>query len=121
MPGLHWDYVVLLAIGPPLAAWLIASLVWRLGEMILGNIAGTIIIFGSALILMFLEYSELNRLTNACLATASADDMCFPVPSAFARYSIYACIALAQVFGLFLWSLRVEQRIRNRDVAPEWR
>ena len=88
---------------------------------ILGNIAGTIVIFGTALILIFLEYSEINRFTQGCIATASANDICFPVPSAFARYCIYASIALAQVFGLFLWSLRAEQKIRNRDVSPEWR
>ena len=92
-----------------------------MGEMILGNIAGTILIFGSALILMFVEYSELDRLTQGCIATATANDVCFPVPSAFARYAIYACMALGEVFALFLWSLKVEQRIRNRDVAPEWR
>jgi hypothetical protein len=37
------------------------------------------------------------------------------------RYAIYAFIALIEVFALFTLSLRVEQRIRNRDYAPEWR
>jgi hypothetical protein len=46
---------------------------------------------------------------------------CFPNPSAFTRFAIYAFIALAEVIALFLVSLRVEERIRRRGYAPEWR
>ena len=61
---------------------------------------------------------ELDRLTRMCLDSGF---VCWPEPSAFMRYAIYAFIALVEVFALFTLSLRVEQRIRNRDYAPEWR
>jgi hypothetical protein len=47
--------------------------------------------------------------------------VCWPEPSAFTRYGIYAFIALFEVCGLFLLSLVVEKKLRDRDYAPEWR
>ena len=44
--------------------------------------------------------------------------VCWPEPSAFARYAIYAVIGLLEVFGLFTFSLDVEKRIRNRGSRP---
>ncbi len=115
MNGLNWLWIALMVTGPPIISLPLAMLVWRTGEIVLGNIAGTIVIFGAALALIFREYSEIDRLTQAC------GSICVPVPSAFTRYAIYAFIGLAEVIALFLVSLRVEQRIRNRGVAPEWR
>jgi hypothetical protein len=34
---------------------------------------------------------------------------------------VYAFIGLFEVFGIFVWSLSVEARVRNRRYAPEWR
>ena len=45
---------------------------------------------------------------------------CWPQPSAFSRYAIYAAIGLLEVIGLFLVSLKVERRMRRRHYAPEW-
>lgn len=118
MNGLNWLWIALMVVGPPLVSLPLAMLVWRTGEIILGNIAGTIVMFGAALALIFREYGEIDRLTQACIAGGS---MCVPVPSAFTRYAIYAFIGLAEVFALFLLSFRVERQIRNRNVAPEWR
>jgi len=42
-------------------------------------------------------------------------------PANFVRYAIYAGIGFLEVIALFLVSLTVEQRIRNRRYAPEWR
>jgi hypothetical protein len=56
-------------------------------------------------------------MTLTCL---NAGFVCGPEPSAFTRYAIYAVIGLIEVFGLFTVSLRVEERIRNRNYAPEW-
>ena len=47
--------------------------------------------------------------------------MCWPDPSAFARYAIYAFIALFEVIMLFSVSLKVETKVRRRGYAPEWR
>jgi hypothetical protein len=55
---------------------------------------------------------------KACL---EAGTTCFPEPSAFARFAIYASIGLAEAFLLFTVSLSVERRISNRDYSPEWR
>ena len=72
----------------------------------------------TAFALIFRESAEVDRVTRACLAD---NYTCWPVPSAFVRYVIYAAIGMVEVIMLFLWSLRVEQEIRNRNYAPEWR
>ena len=64
------------------------------------------------------ESLELNAAIAQCL---DAGYTCWPVPSAFVRYAIYAFIALGEVIALFTWSLRIETRMRNRLYAPEWR
>lgn len=107
-----------MATAPPLAGALLAYPCWRKSEMILGNLAGTAVIFGAAVALIVRESVELNRVSQACL---DAGYTCWPAPSAFTRYAIYAFIALAEVVILFSVSLKVEERRRNRHYAPEWR
>ena len=107
-----------MAVAPLLAGGLLAFAIWRTRQIILGNLAGAAVIFGSALALILRESVELNQLTQQCL---DAGYYCFPDPTAFTRYAIYAFIGLIQVFAVFIWSLRVEQRLRNRHYAPEWR
>jgi hypothetical protein len=115
---LNWIWIALMATVPlPLGA-LVAYPMWRRHEAILGNLAGAAVIFGAALILILREYTEIDRATKACLDAGTA---CWPQPSAFARYAIYAFIGLGDVFTLFMASIRVEFRIRNRGYAPEWR
>ncbi len=115
---LSWFAIGLMAIVPPLVGILIAYPFWRKSQPILGNIAGSVIIFGSALILILRESVELDRLTRACM---DAGYYCFPTPTSFSRYAIYAFIALFEVFALFTASLSVEQRIRRSGYDPEWR
>jgi hypothetical protein len=115
---LSWRWIALMAVAPLLAGGLIAFGIWRTGQIILGNLAGAAVIFGSALALILRESVELNQLTQQCL---DAGYYCFPDPTAFTRYAIYAFIGLMQVFAVFIWSLHVEQRLRNRHYAPEWR
>ena len=103
---------------PPAAGVLVALPGWRKREMILGNLCGTIVIFGAAIALIVRESLELNRVIGKCL---DAGYTCWPVPSAFTRYAIYAFIGLVEVAALFTLSLKVEERIRNRHYAPEWR
>ena len=107
-----------MAIVPPLVALLVAYPFWRKSRPILGNLAGSVVIFGSALMLILRESVALDRLTRLCM---DAGYFCFPTPTSFSRYSIYAFIALFQVFALFTISLSVEQRIRRRGYDPEWR
>ena len=103
---------------PGILGVLIAYPVWRKEEIILGNLAGAAIILGFAFALIFRESAEVDRVTRACL---DAGYTCWPSPSAFVRYAIYAAIGFLEVVALFLASLSVEQWIRNRRYSPEWR
>jgi len=116
--GLSWQWIGVMATAPFVLGALIAYPVWRTQEYILGNLAGAAIIIATAFALIFRESAEVDRVTRACLAD---NYTCWPVPSAFVRYAIYAGIGMVEVIVLFLWSLRVEQTIRNRNYAPEWR
>jgi hypothetical protein len=118
MNSLQWFWISLELTVTPIVAYLVALPFWRQGGMIFGNIAGTVIIFGSAFALIMREYVEIDRMVQACL---DAGDVCFPEPSAFTRFAIYAFIGLIEVFALFSLSLRAEKKRRDRDYAPEWR
>jgi hypothetical protein len=115
---LSWFWIAVMLTVPLLVGALVAFAVWRSGQIILGNIAGSIVIFATALALILRESVELDRLTRACL---DAGVVCWPEPSAFMRYAIYAFIGLIEVIALFMFSLEIEERIRNRAYAPEWR
>src|ERR1041385_6880692 len=93
---------------PGICGVLLAYVCWRGAEIILG--------FACALI--FRESAEVDRVTRVCL---DAGYTCWPVPSAFVRYAIYAAIGFLEVVALFMVSLTVERRIRNQHYAPEWR
>jgi hypothetical protein len=116
--GLSWYWIALELTVTPLIALAVTLPFWRKGEMIFGNIVGSAVIFASAIGLILREYVEVDRVVQECL---SAGTTCWPEPSAFARFAIYASIGLAEVFLLFTVSLAVERRIRNRDYAVEWR
>ncbi len=118
MDGLNWTQIALMATVAPLAGFLVAAIVWKLGQIGLGNVAGTIVIFSAATLLIVRESVQLQRLAQRCL---DAGWVCWPTPAAFTRYAIYATIGLLEVFALFMLSLKVEERIRRRDYAPEWR
>ena len=116
--GLNWSLIALMATVPALVGHLLAYPFWRKGQAIFGNIIGTGVMFTSAFGLILWEHTVLDRIVQRCL---EAGDPCWPEPAPFTRYAIYAFIALLEVFLLFSLSLRVEERIRNRDYAPEWR
>lgn len=107
-----------MAVVPLVVGHLVAYPFWRSHQAIFGNIIGTGVIFTSAFALILREHVVLDRLVQRCL---DAGTTCWPEPAAFTRYAIYAFIALVEVFLLFSLSLRVEERIRARDYAPEWR
>ena len=118
MHGLNWSWVIVAAIAPGLAGMLVAYPIWRMNQPILGNLAGSAVIFAVGIALIMREHVELDRQVQACLAQGYT---CWPDPSAFTRYAIYAGIALLQVMALFSVSLRVEHRLRRRGYDPEWR
>jgi hypothetical protein len=116
--GLNWGWIALMLLAPLPVAVLVAAPVWHKREIILGNLAGAAVIFGTGMALIMREHAELDRVVQGCLDQGVT---CWPEPSAFARYSIFAAIALGEVIALFVISLRVEARQRNRAYAPEWR
>jgi hypothetical protein len=118
MANLRWSWIIFELTITPAVGLLVALPFWRKGGMIFGNIAGTAIIFGSAFGLIMREYAEIDRMVRACLDEGA---VCFPEPSAFTRFAIYAFIGLAEVFALFTLSLRAEKKRRDQDYAPEWR
>jgi hypothetical protein len=115
---LSWYWIALMMTAPPLLAVVAAFPLWRKDQMILGNIAGTAVIFVASFALIARESVEIYYVTQACL---DAGITCWPTPSPFTRYAIYAGIGLLEVFSLFTFSLRVERQIRNRRYSPEWR
>jgi hypothetical protein len=116
--SLNWYWITMQLTVPPVLGLLVTLPLWRRAEMIFGNILGSAVILASAIGLIFREYVEVDRTVQACI---DAGTTCWPEPSAFARFAIYASIGLGEVFLLFTISLGVERRIRNRDYAPEWR
>jgi hypothetical protein len=118
MSQLNWYWIGLGATVPLMVGILLALPFWRSNQPILGNVAGAAIMFGTAIGLILREYMELDQITQRCLDEGLP---CFPNPSAFTRFAIYAFIGLAQVFILFSLSLRAEEKYRRRDYAPEWR
>ena len=116
--GLSWFWIAVQGTVPPFVGWLVALPLWVRDQPILGNIAGSIVIFGAGFAMILREHIELDRLSRACL---DAGRTCFPHPEAFTRFSIYAFIALFEVIALFTLSLRVDERRRRRGYDPQWR
>ena len=118
MDELSWQWIAFGATVPAVVGVLAAIPLWRKDQMILGNVAGTVVLLGSALGLILREYGEIDRVTKRCL---EAGDVCWPDPPAFTRFAIYASVAILESALLFFLSLRVEKRRRYGDYAPEWR
>jgi hypothetical protein len=116
--GLSWFWIGVEATLPPLAGWLFALPLWLQDQPVLGNIAGSTVIFATAFALIMREHVDLDRASRACLDAGST---CFPHPEAFTRFSIYAFIAMFEVIALFSLSLSVDERRRRRGYDPQWR
>src|SRR5579862_6509548 len=98
MNGLSWFWIVVELIVPSVLGAVLALPFWRSGQPILGNIAGTVVIFGTAIGLILREQVVLDRVSQQCLEQGFT---CWPEPAAFTRFAIYAFIALGEVIGLF--------------------
>jgi hypothetical protein len=117
MTELSWLWIAVAVTVPALLGGLIAMPLWRSGQPIFGNIAGTVVIFGAAIGFIMREQVVLDRVAQSCLDQGFT---CWPQPSAFTRFAIYAFVALAEVIALFSLSLKVEAKLRRRGYAPEW-
>jgi hypothetical protein len=119
MTGLNWTWIAIALTVPGALGVLVAIPLWLKQQPIFGNLVGTAVIFGAALGFMLRERIELNQLTQRCLDQGGL--ACVPDPSGFTRDAIYAFIALFEVMVLFSVSLKVEEKVRRRGYAPEWR
>ena len=118
MNGLSWSWIAIELTAAPIVAFLLALPLWLNDQPIFGNIAGSIVLFGTAFSLILREHLQIDAMVRKCI-----DDgiPCFPHPEAFTRFAVYAFIALFEVILLFLYSLRVERQRRNRGYDPQWR
>src|SRR5215218_10098493 len=110
MNELSWWWIAFALTVPAVAGGLIALPIWLKSQPILGNLAGAMVIFGAAIGLILREHGELERAGQRCL---NQGFVCWPEPSAFSRYAIYAFIGLIEVMVLFSVSLRVERKVRR--------
>jgi hypothetical protein len=118
MNGLRWSWIALQIVVPSIVGALAAWPFWRKGQSIFGNLAGSAVMFGTAFALIMREYVEIDRAVAACLEQGYT---CFPQPSAFTRFAIYASIGMIEVIALFTISLAAEGRYRRRGYDPQWR
>lgn len=116
--GLQWPWILLAAVLPLAGGLLLAWPIWLSGQSLLGNLAGSVVMFGAAIGFIMREHAALDLAVQACLDAGST---CWPEPAAFTRFAVYAFIGLAQVIALFSLSVRVDDRRRRRGYAPEWR
>jgi hypothetical protein len=115
---LNWPWIWVSATVPLAAAIAVALPLWLREQPIFGNLVGTVLTFGWGIAMIMREHVEIDRLVQQCLSDGV---VCFPSPSAFSRFALYAFISLAETVILFTISLRVETRVRRRGYAPEWR
>src|SRR5205823_12000356 len=104
MTGLSWSWILFAVMVPPLVGVGVAYPIWRMGQPIFGNIVGSVMIFGAALAMIMREHVELDRVVQACLDNGTT---CWPDPSAFTRFAIYAFIGLFEVIFFFTLGVRV--------------
>ena len=118
MTGLQWFWIGMQVIVPPIVSLLVAWPLWSRDQPIFGNLAGSIVLFGSAFALIMREHVEIDRAVRQCLDQGFT---CWPEPIAFTRFAIYASISMLEVIALFTLSLRVEAKRRRRGYDPQWR
>ena len=115
--SLFW--IAIAVVVPMLAALAAAWPFWRkVTRDPVGTIAGCFVVFGFAVALVGRELIHLQGFTGTCVALEIA---CSYHPEPFTRFFIYGGIAMVQVFALFVIGWQVEDRLRQREVSPEWR
>jgi hypothetical protein len=118
MSGLSWAWIAGALALPALLAVLVALPFWLKGNPIIGNAIATALLFTTTVAAIGREYFELQRLTRQCMAAGVA---CPIDPDPFTRFAIYGGIGIVQIAGLFVVSLRLEERARRQALSPEWR
>ena len=116
---MNWFWLAVAATAPLALGFLIAWPFWRKGMTTFGSSVGAGMIFMAGAALIGREFTELERLTEQCLAETGFE--CVFKPSAFARFAVYAGIALVQVFILFDASIAADRRHYRKHFPSEWK
>jgi len=114
----NWYWIAVSATVPLALGFLVAWPMWRRGLTTFGSSAGAGVIFMAGAALIGREFTELERMTEACLEATGYE--CVFSPSAFTRFAIYAGIALVQVFILFDASIAADRRNYRKQFPSEW-
>ena len=67
MNGFNWFWIAIEATAAPLVGFLVALPLWYKDQAILGNVAGTVVIFGTAFSLILREHVQLDVLVRKCI------------------------------------------------------
>ena len=116
---MNWFWIGVAATAPLALGFLISWPFWRKGMTTFGASVGAGFIFLAGAALIGREFTEMERMTEECLAATGFD--CVFTPSAFARFAVYACIALVQVFILFDASIAADKRHYRRQFPSDWK
>jgi hypothetical protein len=112
MTGLNWFWIGLQLTLPPVGGWFMAWLFWRIDQPIFGNLAGSVVLFGSAFALMMREHAEIDRTVRQCL------DQGFHVLAATERLHAVGDLRLDWHVGSDC-ALRMQPE-RRSDTATSW-
>jgi hypothetical protein len=108
----NWFRIGVAAFVPLVVALPVAGVLWRRGQMIVGNAVGALLLFIGFLVFGGLEYVDAMAYRRHC------QDMNLPCPiskpSDFVKIMAFGLVAMAQIMALFILSDAVEQRTRRR-------
>ena len=104
---------------PTALGFLVAWPLWRRGQGTFGSTVAASVIFMCGAALIGREYTELERLSEACVESTGYE--CIFEPSAFTRFAIYAAIALVEVFFIFDQGVKADQRAYRRQFPSDWK
>jgi hypothetical protein len=119
--GMNWLWVWVAVVVPGVLGLLITLACFAFRPKVDSTIAavlGSAAVFALCIGLIGREYTDIERLSQACFA---AEIACTIYPESGIRYGIYMGIALVQVFVLFMLSLWMEERNRRGEFAGSWR
>ena len=115
---MNWYWIGVAIVVPTALGFLTAWPLWRHGLGTFGSAAGASVIFICGAIFIGREYTELERMSEACIEATGYD--CLFSPSAFTRFAVYAGIALFEVFFLFDRGISADRRAYRKQFPSEW-
>ena len=115
---MNWYWIAIALVVPTLLGLLVAWPLWRMGYGTFGSTVGASIIFMCGAVFIGREYTELEKLSEACVEATGFD--CIFSPSAFTRFAVYAGIALLEVFFLFDRGIAADRRAYRKKFPSEW-